>query len=69
MLEAALAANIGAPFACKAGVCSTCRAKLVEGEVEMESNNALEDYEVERGYILTCQSHPCTKKLVVDYDQ
>ena len=69
VLEAALAANIGAPFACKAGVCSTCRAKLVEGEVEMESNNALEDYEVQRGYILTCQSHPCTKKLVVDYDQ
>ena len=69
VLEAALAANIGVPYACKAGVCSTCRAKLVEGNVEMEANYALEDYEVERGYILTCQSHPVSDKVVVDYDQ
>ncbi len=69
VLEAALAADIGAPFACKAGVCSTCRAKLIEGEVDMDTNYALEDYEVERGYILTCQSHPRTDKIVVDYDQ
>ncbi len=69
VLEAANAANIDAPFACKAGVCSTCRAKLVEGEVEMEANYALEDYEVERGYILTCQSRPRTDKIIVDYDQ
>jgi len=69
VLEAALAAAIDAPFACKAGVCSTCRAKLVEGEVDMEANYALEDYEVERGYILTCQSHPRTDRVVVDYDQ
>ena len=69
VLEAANAANIDAPFACKAGVCSTCRAKLVEGEVDMDANYALEDYEVERGYILTCQSHPRTDKIVVDYDQ
>lgn len=68
ILEAALAASIDAPFACKAGVCSTCRAKLVEGEVDMEANYALEDYEVERGYILTCQSHPRTDRIVVDYD-
>ncbi len=69
ILEAALAANIDAPFACKAGVCSTCRAKIVEGEADMEVNYALEDYEVERGYILTCQSYPRTDKIVVDYDQ
>ncbi len=69
VLEAALAADIDAPFACKAGVCSTCRAKIVEGEVDMEANYALEDYEVERGYILTCQSYPRTDKIVVDYDQ
>lgn len=69
VLDAARAQNIDAPFACKAGVCSTCRAKLVEGEVEMEANYALEDYEVERGYILTCQSYPRTDKIVVDYDQ
>ena len=68
ILEAALAASIDAPFACKAGVCSTCRAKLIEGEVDMEANYALEDYEVERGYILTCQSHPRTDRVVVDYD-
>jgi len=69
VLDAALAADIDAPHACRAGVCSTCRAKLVEGEVEMEANYALEDYEVERGYILTCQSRPLTERLVVDYDQ
>jgi ring-1,2-phenylacetyl-CoA epoxidase subunit PaaE len=68
VLEAALAASIDAPFACKAGVCSTCRAKLLEGEVDMEANYALEDYEVERGYILTCQSRPRSARLVVDYD-
>ncbi|WDI30687.1 phenylacetate-CoA oxygenase/reductase subunit PaaK [Hyphococcus flavus] len=69
VLDAARAQNIDAPFACKAGVCSTCRAKLIEGEVDMEANYALEDYEVERGYILTCQSYPRTDKVVVDYDQ
>ncbi|HBS32677.1 MAG TPA: phenylacetic acid degradation protein, partial [Parvularcula sp.] len=69
VLDAALSAAIDAPYACKAGVCSTCRGKLVEGEVEMEANYALEDYEVERGYILTCQSHPRTAKIIVDYDQ
>ena len=69
VLEAALAAKIDAPYACKGGVCSTCRAKLIEGEVDMQSNYALEDYEVERGYILTCQSYPLTDKVTVDYDQ
>ncbi|MEX0645980.1 MAG: 1,2-phenylacetyl-CoA epoxidase subunit PaaE [Parvularculaceae bacterium] len=69
VLEAAIAANLDAPFACKAGVCSTCRAKVIEGEVEMEANYALEDYEVKRGYVLTCQSRPLSDRLVVDYDQ
>jgi ring-1,2-phenylacetyl-CoA epoxidase subunit PaaE len=69
VLDAALGAAIDAPYACKAGVCSTCRGKLLGGEVEMEANYALEDYEVERGYILTCQSHPRTAKIIVDYDQ
>jgi ring-1,2-phenylacetyl-CoA epoxidase subunit PaaE len=69
VLEAALAASIDAPYACKAGVCSTCRAKIVEGEVEMETNYSLEDYEVRRGYILTCQSRPTTDRIVIDYDQ
>ncbi len=68
ILEAALANDLDAPFACKAGVCSTCRCKVIEGEVEMLKNHALEDYEVERGYILSCQSYPLSDKVVVDYD-
>ncbi len=69
VLEAALAADLDAPFACKAGVCSTCRARVLEGEVEMQANFALEDYEVDRGYVLTCQSYPLSDTLVVSYDQ
>ncbi|MDF1726683.1 MAG: 2Fe-2S iron-sulfur cluster-binding protein [Sulfitobacter sp.] len=68
VLEAALENGQDAPFACKAGVCSTCMCKVLEGEVEMISNHALEDYEVEQGYVLSCQSYPLTDKLVVDYD-
>lgn len=68
VLEAALANGQDAPFACKAGVCSTCMGKVIEGEVEMLSNHALEDYEVERGYVLTCQSYPLSDTLIIDYD-
>jgi ring-1,2-phenylacetyl-CoA epoxidase subunit PaaE len=68
VLEAALENGQDAPFSCKAGVCSTCMCKVLEGEVEMITNHALEDYEVERGYVLSCQSYPLTDKLVVDYD-
>ncbi len=68
VLEAALANGQDAPFACKAGVCSTCMGKVLEGEVEMLSNHALEDYEVERGYVLTCQSYPLSDTLIIDYD-
>ncbi|MCG6858639.1 MAG: 2Fe-2S iron-sulfur cluster binding domain-containing protein [Salaquimonas sp.] len=69
VLQAALAADIDAPHACTAGVCSTCRALVLEGEVEMQTNHALDDYEVERGYVLTCQCHPLSDRVVVDYDQ
>lgn len=69
VLDAALAADLDAPYACKAGVCSTCRAKVLEGEVEMAANHALEDYEVQRGYVLTCQCLPLSDRIVVDYDQ
>jgi ring-1,2-phenylacetyl-CoA epoxidase subunit PaaE len=69
LLEAALENSVDAPYACKAGVCSTCRAKVLEGEVEMMANHALEDYEVRQGYVLTCQSFPLTDRLVVSYDQ
>ncbi len=69
ILDVALENDMDAPYACKAGVCSTCRCKVIEGEVEMVANHALEDYEVEKGYVLSCQSYPLTDKVVVDYDQ
>lgn len=69
VLDAALGANLDVPYACKAGVCSTCRAMVLEGEVEMEKNHALEDYEVNRGYVLTCQCYPLSDSVVVSYDQ
>jgi ring-1,2-phenylacetyl-CoA epoxidase subunit PaaE len=68
VLDAALMQGADLPFACKGGVCCTCRAKLVEGEVEMEVNYALEADEIAAGFILTCQSHPRTEKIVVDFD-
>ena len=69
ILDAALGNAMDAPYACKAGVCSTCRCMVLEGEVEMVTNHALEDYEVEKGYVLSCQSFPRTDNVVVDYDQ
>jgi ring-1,2-phenylacetyl-CoA epoxidase subunit PaaE len=68
ILEAAIEAGVDAPFSCKGAVCCTCRAKLLEGKVKMDANFALTDAEVEEGFILTCQSHPLTDKVVVDYD-
>jgi ring-1,2-phenylacetyl-CoA epoxidase subunit PaaE len=68
VLEAGLRAGEELPYACKGGVCSTCRAKVLEGEVDMDANFALEDYEVARGYVLTCQSYPVTATITVDYD-
>lgn len=68
ILNAALRVRPDAPFACAGGVCGTCRARLVEGSVTMTENYALEPDELERGYILTCQSHPTTDRVVVDYD-
>ncbi len=68
ILDAALKQGADLPFACKGGVCCTCRAKLVSGEVMMELNYALEPDELAAGYILTCQSHPKTERVVVDFD-
>ena len=68
ILDAALAEGADLPFACKGGVCCTCKAQLVEGEVEMEVNYGLEPDEIEAGFILTCQSHPRSAKVVIDYD-
>lgn len=68
VLEAALRVRSDLPFACKGGVCGTCRAKVVEGSVAMDVNYALEPEELARGYVLTCQSHPTAERVVVDYD-
>lgn len=68
VLDAALAVGADLPFACKGGVCCTCRAKLTEGVVEMEVNYALDPHEVEAGFILTCQSIPKTPTIKVDFD-
>lgn len=68
VLEAALMEGVDLPFACKGGVCCTCRAKLLAGKVEMDANYALEADELAAGYILTCQSHPRSEKVVVDFD-
>ncbi|MBC7777309.1 MAG: phenylacetate-CoA oxygenase/reductase subunit PaaK [Phycisphaerae bacterium] len=68
LLDAAMRAGADLPFSCKGGVCSTCKARILEGKVEMEVNYGLEPDEVEAGYVLTCQSHPVTKRVVVSFD-
>ncbi len=68
ILDAALRAGVDLPFACKGGMCSTCRAKLVEGEAQMDVNYSLEPWETKAGFILTCQAKPCSERVVVDYD-
>ncbi|MEL6988249.1 MAG: 2Fe-2S iron-sulfur cluster-binding protein, partial [Bacteroidota bacterium] len=68
ILDAALNNAADLPYACKGGVCSTCKAKLLEGEVEMPVSYGLEPDELEAGFILTCQSFPKTAKVVVDFD-
>ncbi|QNA90481.1 phenylacetate-CoA oxygenase/reductase subunit PaaK [Massilia sp. Dwa41.01b] len=69
ILDAGLRAGIDMRYSCKGGVCSTCRCKVAEGKVEMDVNYALEDYEVARGFVLSCQAFPITDKVVVDFDQ
>lgn len=68
ILDAAIDAGVDAPFACKGAVCATCRGKVLEGKVHMNKNFALTDQEVAEGYILTCQSHPISPVVKVDYD-
>lgn len=68
ILDAALKQGADLPYACKGGVCCTCKAKLMQGRVKMDENWGLEDEEVEQGYILTCQSHPVSGDIVVDFD-
>lgn len=68
ILNAALRVRADVPFACAGGVCGTCRAKVIDGEVEMAENYALEKDEVDAGYVLTCQARPCTDRVTVDFD-
>ena len=69
ILDAALRAGLDLPYACKGGMCSTCRAKLVSGTATMELNYSLEPWELAAGFVLTCQAHPTSERVVVDYDQ
>jgi len=69
ILDAAADAGLEVPFSCTSGVCGTCRAKLVEGQVRMERNFALDKKEVAAGYILTCQAHPTTERVVLSFDE
>lgn len=69
ILEAAIRMRRDMPYACKGGVCATCKAKLLEGAVEMDVNYGLDSREVAAGFVLTCRSHPVTDRVVVDYDQ
>ena len=68
VLDIVLRAGIDVPYACKAGVCCTCRAQVLEGEVRMDANYTLEQHEVDRGFVLTCQSHPVTSVVKLSYD-
>ena len=68
VLDAVLKENIDAPYSCQGGVCSSCIARIVEGKAEMAKNQILTDSEIAEGLILTCQAHPLTPTLKVDYD-
>ncbi|HYQ40085.1 MAG TPA: 1,2-phenylacetyl-CoA epoxidase subunit PaaE [Pseudomonas sp.] len=69
ILDAGLAQGLELPYSCKAGVCATCKCRLVEGEVAMDANFALEDHEIAAGYVLCCQAHPRSATVVLDFDQ
>jgi ring-1,2-phenylacetyl-CoA epoxidase subunit PaaE len=69
VLDAGINQGLDLPYSCKGGVCSTCKAKLVEGQVDMDITHGLEPGEIEQGFILTCQAHPISDSVVVDFDQ
>jgi ring-1,2-phenylacetyl-CoA epoxidase subunit PaaE len=69
VLDAAAAAGLEVPYSCKSGVCCTCRAKLMKGKVRMDRNFALEPHEVAAGFVLTCQAHPLTERVVISFDE
>lgn len=69
VLDAGLAQGIDIRYACKGGICATCRCKVTEGKVDMDASYALEDYEIARGFVLSCQAYPASERLVLDFDQ
>ena len=69
ILDAGFDNGMELPYSCKAGVCSTCKAKVIKGKVDMDISHGLEPHEIEQGYILTCQAHPITDEVEVDFDQ
>ena len=68
VLDAALGVRRELPYSCKGGMCASCKARVIDGAVRMDKNWALVDYELAEGFVLTCQSHPVTDSLTVDYD-
>ena len=68
ILDGAMESGLDLPYSCKGGVCATCKAKIIEGEVDMDLNHALSKDEVDQGFVLTCQAHPISNKVVVDFD-
>jgi ring-1,2-phenylacetyl-CoA epoxidase subunit PaaE len=69
VLDTALNGGLDLPYACKGGVCCTCRAKVLEGKVHMEKNFTLEQWEIDKGFVLTCQAHCVSAKVVISYDE
>ena len=69
ILQAAIEDGLDPPFSCQLGVCGTCRAKLKSGKVNMDDRDALTDEDIDNGFVLTCQSHPITEDVYVDYDE
>ena len=69
ILDAGMNSGMELPYSCKGGVCSTCKALLVEGEVDQDITHGLEQSDIERGFILTCQAHPISDKVVVSFDE
>ena len=69
ILDAGMHNGLDLPYACKAGVCSTCKAKLISGKVDKDISHGLEQHEIDAGYILTCQAHPISDEVEVDFDQ
>ena len=68
ILNEALLKGLDAPYSCQGGICSSCLAKVIEGEVVMDKNTILDEEELKEGLILTCQSHPVSSTLKIDYD-